>query len=250
MKELNTQEQKAFPESSPLNKADFKIFEAHIRERLSSFGVDDDDYCFIGSFPHKAVVRDVDVAILIDYDVLCTKFSAYDEGRVKFMPGFRQISFAMDFDNKSVQVDLMCVTSLEWAKFIYNPGIGSKYKGLYRNLLLQALLKTETHFQHNDGSYAEVVIRYSTGVYLVTKTRVSQKTGRVTKIPILLDSLFVTNDPTDFLRAFNLHNIDTFEQLFSQIRTRITFMQIVKNMVTYCEEIGLPIPDEINHVNN
>lgn len=251
MKDLNTQASKAFPQTQPLYRKDFESFKQYIGTILENFGITEHEFNFIGSFPKKDVVRDVDIAILCTYESFIKNFDTSESTKVKFIPGFKQVSIEVEFNNQLVQVDFMCVTSLEWAEFIYNPCIGSKYKGLYRNLLLQAIMKAYTYYEYRDNkTFSQMVFYYHSGVYAVSKSNYSVKTGARIKRPTLVSSGFVTNNPKEFLKMFDLHNIDTFEELFSEVRTRTRFNQIVENMRENCKEIGLEVPSELTSLNN
>lgn len=72
--------------------------------------------------------------------VACKMDRLYQVGKGVF-------SYAVPVGENLVQVDLMCVPSLDWAKFAYHSDVESAYKAVVRTMLLVNTMK----FQYGDG---------------------------------------------------------------------------------------------------
>lgn len=72
--------------------------------------------------------------------VACKMDRLYQVGKGVF-------SYAVPVGENLVQVDLMCVPSLDWAKFAYHSHVDSQYKAVVRTMLLVNTMK----FQYGDG---------------------------------------------------------------------------------------------------
>jgi len=84
---------------------------------------------------------DIDIAVEINGDNYATinkKMLAAVDNQGYWNQGAKIGSYAVPVNSKKVQVDLMFVSSKEWAKFIYHSaeGRGSKYPGAVRNIIL------------------------------------------------------------------------------------------------------------------
>lgn len=84
---------------------------------------------------------DIDIAVEIDGDnfiEINKNMLAAVDNKGYWNQGAKIGSYAVPVNDKKVQVDLMFVSSKEWAKFIYHSaeGRGSKYPGAVRNIIL------------------------------------------------------------------------------------------------------------------
>lgn len=134
-------------------------------ELISRFSsVDVEDLHPLGSTGKAPWSSDVDLAVDRNvYDPEMVKQSMSLAGPYildfKDMSGLGVQSYAIDVDGQAVQVDLMFVDNLEWAKFAYwSPAaIESNYKGAVRTMLLMGvaamiLQPTIDHFTYDaDG---------------------------------------------------------------------------------------------------
>jgi hypothetical protein len=90
---------------------------------------------------------DIDIAFKksdSDMQQLDQKMMAAVEGRGKLSAGLGVGSYAVETTpGRYVQVDLMFVDNTDWAKFMYHSefGAGSEYKGVIRNLILEAVCR-------------------------------------------------------------------------------------------------------------
>jgi hypothetical protein len=152
-----------------------------ITEKVSTMledklGFSKSDYSFVGSLKNKKEgidINDVDVVVscksdLISVDIssmedsykaleklskLCSKHRIKNE--VKKTLGLVSCKVEIE-DKKYLQVDLLVVPNLVWGKWsYYSPGYDeSKYKGLYRNALLEAIAKS-IHFEIEEYKESE-----------------------------------------------------------------------------------------------
>lgn len=84
---------------------------------------------------------DIDIAIPVDKlspENAHAKMSKLSSGRGTYNKGTKVGSYAVSVGNKNVQVDLMFVSDVQWAKFIYHSSHGknSNYSGVVRNIML------------------------------------------------------------------------------------------------------------------
>ena len=130
-------------------------------------GFSKSDYAFVGSIKHKGegnAVNDIDVAVSIKSDLLNSNVTTMEESyevleklsnicnkkkvenEVRKTLGLVSCKIEVD-DKKYLQTDLLVVPSVVWGKWsYYSPRYSeSKYKGLYRNALFEAIAKS-IHF--------------------------------------------------------------------------------------------------------
>lgn len=251
------------------------------RKVIPKFGIDIKDVDVIGSYGKKIEGEthgDLDIAVsaeaiqnknglnpgdLLNFinDVLSRMGF-----ETKVMLGFKQVSAGIPIPETSdiVQVDFMLSPDLNWSRFIYNsPNFReneSKYKGIYRNALLMAII-TETSKnilkQTPEGDVEELesnVIRYPEGIY---KSRRSWKGKKgLIETPKLLknfDELITTNpqEVVDLIAGpgYTPESISTFERLW-HIITRENYIHeykledILKKFAINLKRLGLEYPKE------
>ena len=238
----------------------------------------------IGSFGKKlenATSGDIDVAILMNklsennevsldnvLDWLDEKLKSLGYS-TKVARGFCQVSFGApingNWENGTVQVDLMLSMSLEWSNFMYyspNFKIGeSKYKGLYRNILLMNIIsemnrEISKRTEHNEiEQYKQNVVRLDKGLFSVEKTFMGKK-GLVKMASLMRDQdKFITNVPDVVVKmAFgeNVNVIDTmtFESIWilfisPSFKHKDKFDKILKRFISGINSTKMPLPVEI-----
>jgi hypothetical protein len=216
----------AVEDARPITQAEIdKTYAFVIKEVFPIFGLTGDgDAKPIGSFKKKAAEQtsgDIDIAILAEriaglngisldqvLDFLDTKLqeNGYSTSKNR---GFNQVSFGVpvegDRKKGTAQIDFMLTDNINFSTFMYHSPdftlAESKYKGLYRNILLMNIIsnsKRETTKLTDKGEVAEYrsyVLRLNEGIVEVTKTFMGAK-GLV-KTPRLLkeQDKFVTNTP-------------------------------------------------------
>jgi len=183
------------------------------------------------------------------------------------VPGFSQVSIAYPIKGekgKYVQVDFMMSNNLEWTKFAYiDPDFSkseSKYKLVYRNLLLAAcvsIFDMKVLKQTKDKIPVEVrkyALRWNDGVYSTVKSFAS-KTGGILKIGKLLKDkdVFVTQTPEELVDMFlgsqyTPNDIRTFEGLYDIVFSQESNIKRYRNLIKqkFIESLTkskLPIPE-------
>jgi hypothetical protein len=159
-----------------------------IQDKITTFLQDDlgfsnKDYSFVGSVKNKGKgidINDVDVAISIKSSLIAGSYETMDDyyisleqlgsmvskkrmkNEVKKTLGLVSCKLLIE-DKEYLQTDLLLVPSVVWGKWsYYSPGYSqSKYKGLYRNALLEAIAKS-IHFNEEFFSKEEETEYYTT----------------------------------------------------------------------------------------
>jgi hypothetical protein len=204
----------------------------------------EEDIQILGSYGKKLegeTYNDIDIAVQIPrlehFPNATQRLAGLLEGwgyQTKMNPGFGICSFGCpikgDYDNGVVQIDFMLTYNLQWSKFIYHsPDFRkgeSKYKGLYRNILLMALItEPEKEFikMTSEGGIEEIevnILRYPRGVWRVRKNFMGKK-GKLVKNGYNVEGSerFVTDNPMEIIdmtvgSEFIPTDIDTFEKLW------------------------------------
>ena len=215
----------AIEESRPLTQAEIdKTYEFVIKNVYPLLGISADTARPIGSFKKKATDQtsgDIDIAVLAEQiagsngigldqvlDFMDAALSGAGYKSVK-SKGFQQVSIGVpiegDKKNGIAQIDLMLTDNLDFSTFMYHSPdftkAESKYKGLYRNILIMNIIsnsKRETSKLTDKGEveeYKSYVLRLNQGVVAVTKTFMGKK-GLVKNAALLKDQdKFISNTP-------------------------------------------------------
>jgi len=245
------------------------------------------DAAVLGSAGKKAkeddLSGDLDIAISIDkiaanagisldevFNYVNTKCQSLGYRTVS-SKGFQLISIAYPIKGNEqlgfCQVDLMLSTSLEWSKFIYHSPdfrkAESKYKGLYRNILLMVAIKLSekkiVKFAEDGISPEEIeylAIRFNQGLVKIRKT-FKGKNGLVKSASLLKDyNKFITNVPNDIIHKvfgdkYSIKDVETFEKLYDLIFNKDTKVKNIRNEIKeevkiVIKKYKLPLPSELN----
>ena len=240
------------------------------------------DAAVIGSYGKKSpdqLSGDIDIAVSADIiagvnkislnNVLDTIDNLISKAgySTKKMIGFNQVSVAVKIPNSDdyAQVDLMLSTNLEWSKFMYHSPdftkAESKYKGLYRNMILMAIISemskkiTKTTPDGDTAEYKQYVIRLGDGIFSVAKSFIGKKGNLVKTASLLHDQdKFITNTPESVvLMAFGEHvlpsDIMTFEAIWYQITSndfiyKDKLKTILEKYKMYLVQSKVPFPTE------
>lgn len=161
--------------------------------------------CFIGSFGHAEYSSDVDILYL---------GSMEDLGNIpfehNFYKGFNQLCIAFPINDKIIQVDFMFTTSFGWSKFVYINSPESKYKGVFRTMLIMAIVVSRTKQTFDNGDYKQVSVRLTSGGW----TTVKNSKGKI------LSADFLTNDPLEICKLVGIdyNKTSTFEEIYDQVK--------------------------------
>jgi hypothetical protein len=171
---------------------------------------------------------------------------------------------AGDANNGFVQLDLMPLQNMEWAKFIYySPDYRmdeSQWKSAHRNWLLSAALVARREVLANDEQgevldYRTPALILPSGLYLQTKSfrgKLKPRIKNAQKIPGTEE--FITDDPQEFINyalgpGYSESDVKTFEKVLS-IMTSPNFKykeflpQIKEKFIQLLNRTDLPVPPE------
>ena len=215
----------AIVSSRPIKQSEIDLtYEYVIKKILPILGLTEDFVRPIGSFKKKDAEQtsgDIDIAVLAEriagqnaltldevlkYAEAALKGSGYEASMNK---GFQQVSVGVPVEGKEgngiAQIDLMLTDNLDFSTFMYHSPdftkAESKYKGLYRNILLQNIIsnsKRENTKLTDKGEveeYKSYVLRLNQGIVQVTKSFMGAK--GIVKTDKLLKELdkFITSTP-------------------------------------------------------
>lgn len=191
---------------------------------------------------------------------------------INYMKGLNIVSVGWpiqgDFNNGIVQLDIIPVSSMDWARFIYyspNYKISeSKYKSAHRNWLLAAILAARRMTLKSDSSgqvldYDSPVLMLSDGLFWHTKSYAGKLKDRL-KNPKKVEGSerFITRDPQEFIDftlgpGYTPEEVKTFEQVLNIIKDpnfelADNLEEIKEKFIEYLKRTGLEIPSEINQI--
>jgi hypothetical protein len=188
-----------------------------------------------------------DIDLAIDLEAVCKALKCDQEdvvsaikeaiesefSEINPMPGLNIVSVAFPISNedgnqdgKFVQVDLMPVDSLEWAKWAYySPSFKeSNLKGLYRNELMYAVaryMEENVIDSNEDGPVTWERYFFDLAKGLLKGTQTRQGKTKVTKGVKTLDKTTVTKDPVKAVKMMfgnaKPNDLLTFEQTLAFI---------------------------------
>ena len=275
----------AFDNIRPIDQEEAKkVFEYVQKNIFPILGLEGEgiDTAVVGSFGKKfkdQTSGDIDIAISVDKvasenncsvnDVFSVVDSLISKAgyNTKPMKGFNQVCIAVAIPgtNDYAQVDLMLSTSLEWSKFMYySPDFTkaeSKYKGLYRNLLLMSIISEmnkEIVKRTEDDEieeYKQFVIRLNKGVYSVAKSFMGKRGNLVKTAKLLKDQdKFIADTPEEVVRlAFGKNTVPkdvmTFESIWALINSndfvhKHKIKDILEKYKHYLVTSKVPFPTE------
>jgi hypothetical protein len=253
----------------------------------------EEDYLVIGSIGKKPNPEDVsgDLDLGFQWKISAKKYGVSDKKtlltkifesldselpkalgfkpEMNLMTGLNILSIGWPIKGDSkfgvVQLDLIPLSDLKWAKFAYySPDYRkgeSKYKSAHRNWLFQAILSAMKGVVTQDENGEPLVIDtyvfdFSDGLFKTRKT-FEGKRGRL-KNPVKIDGAsreMITNDPQEFLNfsmgpGFNPDEVKTFEDLLAAIKSpkfknKQNRSEIKEEFKRYLERTPLVIPPEI-----
>lgn len=250
---------KAISNAVRVKRVDFSSVQLEVASFLNDVGFTDTQYCFIGSFGKKESCGDVDVAVLATVKSMDDVKKYLVEHRIfhRVFTGFRQLSIGLPTATGLVQLDMMFSNNLEWSRFIYNSPdlingnfvVGGEsfkleYSGIYRNLLLNALIVKHFHQTLAPNFYRCGIIRLFEGISVSTRERDGNKVTT-------LSTKFVTDSPTEISALLNipLDAFDSFETLYiAALRVGI-LNPALSDFIRYCLENKLDLP-KFDYLNN
>lgn len=272
-KTLESIEQKLMPLLGfPKKNVDFILIGSLGKKKTEEETSGDIDLGISSSFLESSLGSSKDGVLEAVYEKLEYKLPQVldkDDLEIKMMKGINVISVGWpiegDFANGTVQLDIIPISNMEWAKFIfYSPDYKideSKYKSAHRNWLFQAILsgalKLPTSYDDNGDilDYDTYAIRLNDGVYKNSKTYrgVTKRLKRSQTVPG--QSIFITRDPDKLLNlmfgpGIKQSDVKTFEDAW-KIVSSPNFIHsekidgIKEALLQYLTAGGFEIPYEI-----
>jgi len=184
--------------------------------------------------------------------------------------GFKQISIGTPIEGKTkngiAQVDLMLTEDMEWSTFMYHSPdftkAESKYKGMYRNVLLTSIISegTKKTVKKTDKGeieeYEHQVIHLEKGLASTRKSLMGKK-GLIVKTATILKEFdkFITSTPSEVVKtAFGSEvapsNVMTFEDIWRHFIDpkfihKDKFDAILNRFKIYILSSKVPVPTEV-----
>lgn len=270
---------KAIKNAVPIHISEVESIELSINDLLENhLGLKPKEYSYIGSFGQREFSSDIDILIsesALDLKDAISGLKAHGYKDIVPSQGFNQLSFGfsvprmfkIDIGNipyeevdvyldselermkkedliKIYQVDLMFSKNFEWSKFIYYSDPSSKFKGVYRNLLLMSTMIVQTKVEIDNDNYEQWNIRLKDGLYNVKKT-FEGKSGKRLKNPRVIEESFITDHPEDISKILDIpiEEMGSFENLLKHIERRSDYNQIMVKFEDYCNSLKIEIPD-------
>lgn len=277
----------AIEESRPMTQTETVETYEYVKKKIFPLiGLDGDgvDASPIGSFGKKLSDKessDVDIAVSVDkiagqngigieetLEWLNAKLSSAGYP-TKVVKGFQQVSIGVPISGKKGngigQIDLMLSTNLDWSRFMYySPDFKvaeSKYKGMYRNVLLMSIFSegTKKSVKITDSGemeeYEQTVIHLESGLASVRKTLMGKK-GALVKTATKLDEFdkFLTNVPEEVVHlafgdSVQPNDVMTFENAWSHFESakfpyKDKRKEILNRFRAYLLGAKVPMPEE------
>ena len=257
----------ALKQTSPITQAEArKVLPEVIKQVASALGLTKLNVRQLGSAGKKPNDEDesgdIDLAVKAEADDVEKKLPelAYDGKTYRVMKGINVYSFAYDLGGKTVQVDLMPVSNVqyaEWASQANEADLKEGLKGSHRNELYFAIAKhVDPKVIKSDVDGSPMVIkRYfydlQKGLMIGTQTREGKK--KASKNFKTVDKKVVTDDPTKVAKfLFGEHvtpdQVATFKGTLAAIKSpRFPHKAAKKDIISMAKlgmkNKGLKIPD-------
>jgi len=269
-----------------------KTLESINNDLLAKLELTSDDYILIGSTGKKLNPSDTsgDIDIGISVEALASSLGTPDnlkevstalssemesimdkDSQVSHLKGLNIVSVGWPIEgeikNGTVQLDLIPIADMEWAKFIYySPDQRkneSKYKSAHRNWLFSSILSARKKVIEEDDEeiwvYENPYIVLSDGLYKHTKSYKGKLKPRL-KTAKRIDGTkkFITRDPDEFIeytlgKRHNLDSVKTFEDVMTIIKSsdfdlKDKLPEIREKYLEFMERSKLEIPKEIKEL--
>lgn len=250
------------------------------------FGLNSNQWAIVGSFNNKkgdTEINDIDITIKIDaistakidhpnkIDIVLSniqnklkdlriksrKFSIINtvSGRLRIREG------------RYIQIDLIPVTSLTWGTFIYHsprPTL-SKYKGLYRNALIEAVAKSihfneikyekdQRYFKKGDiKSYTRYRMIKNAGLWTVVEQNEGVRKPNYKKIQNTYT--MITDDSKKIINILlgvkDLEKVTTFESVWNIVKSKeFKYNNLLKDIINnfkiiIVDRLRMELPDDV-----
>lgn len=190
------------------------------------------------------------------------------EPEMKLMKGINVLSIGWpiggNIENGIVQLDIIPLSDMDWAKFIfYSPDYRkdeSKYKSAHRNWLIQAILSSLKEVKTTDENgdiedFDSYALRLSDGIFKNSKTFRGVTKRLKNPETVKGKTEFVTRDPQELIDmifgpGISPEDVSTFEKAWSIVSSpnyihKDKIDLIKSDLVRYLTNGGYVIPSEI-----
>lgn len=263
-----------------------EIKEEVIKLMEDKFGLNSNQWAIVGSFNNKSgntKINDIDIIVKIDAISTININHPKDIDRVltniqnklkKIKIRSRKFSIIGVVSgrlkirkNRYIQVDIIPVSNLNWGTFIYHAPrpTESKYKGLYRNALIEAVAKSihfnkvkyeidQRYFKKNDiNSYTRYRMIKNFGLWSVVEKNKGIRKFKYEKIQNTYN--FISNNPKRIISILlgvdDLNNIKTFESVWKIVSSKNfkhnkVFSDIIKNFkIIIKDRLRMDVPNVV-----
>jgi hypothetical protein len=188
---------------------------------------------------------------------------SFPDLEIRWMKGIHVISTAWPIIGtgdgifaEHVQLDIIPIEDMRWAKFIFHQPKDSKYKSAHRNWLLAALCSIHEDNKKFDekGNLLEfdgILMRLNDGLFKITKSYIGK--NKLLKKAKKTNEIFISRNPEEFVslifgQPYLPDDISNFEKTWKIVLDNKYFRKnlplIKKNFNYFLDRVGLPIPTE------
>ena len=243
---------KAFPNTSPMDLDTFWEVGLTAANNFMSM-VPDLRYEIVGSRYSNRPKNDVDLVLecsLDDFKKIVASVPAQD---VKPITSYT-FSTRVERNGLWHQVDLIHSKDMAYSRFVYHQPTDTRYKGVHRNFLLMAIVKTTTTSVSDDVRVRQHLDLYDGLTELFQSNK--GKHGPLARYRTIRKNLITTNVNIIIERFFDAHHsLDSFETIFDMVLDK-RFVHFAKGLEILTEahsmmvSHGIEIPNELTKILN
>lgn len=214
----------------------------------------------------NGIYGDIDIGLKYNWNNIdeLVKCISKHSSEVKLLKGSRILSFAYYYRklDKFVQIDLIILKSLEWGQFYYHSPFffQSKYKGLYRNILLFNIARNIEYFLiegtiDNPVTWMKWTISPHKG--LIRQTQSYKRNNKIYKTKTTINEKSFVNSYGPFWliemffgKEYTVNDISTFESCLNILKCKTyKHKQLTEKIISdYIDDLksqNLEIPEEL-----
>jgi hypothetical protein len=169
------------------------------------------DWQIIGSFNSEKTSNDVDLIVKSN---LTEMKEFLDNVGVAYVitTGFNQISVKFPIGDYFIQLDLILVENMDWAKWIFHVPKNSLFSGRERNQLLMATIVSRSTRKIDETKHSQLSVILHSGVYLTVKENKK-----------VISREFLTDDPKTIcqLVCLDFNRTNSYEEILGQVKNDI-----------------------------
>lgn len=166
------------------------------------------DWKIIGSFDAEKTSNDVDLIVKSN---IAEMKEFLDGAGFEYVitTGFNQISVKFPIDDYFIQLDLLLVENMDWAKWIFHAPKNSKVGGRERNQILIGAIVSRSTRKISETQHSQLSVILYSGVYTTIKE------GKK-----VISREFLTDDPKCICKLvqLNYNRTNSYEEIFEQVK--------------------------------